>query len=157
MVALFMEISYFWWMVAWSNHCLVSTGAHPKVHLPGTWWQRANFIWFRHHVDLVDKLSYFILYATCVHSRWSSLLPPMDNATNLSSKDTSSVWCHWTPTLLMRNISLLHCFADDAHQPLTNSFLRHIQRPFAAPTLVCSHHDANLSLQKGTVEMTFLY
>lgn len=57
----------------------------------------------------------------------------------------------------MRNISLLHCFADDAHQPLTNSFLRHIQRPFAPPTLVCSHNDANLSLQKGTVEMAFLY
>ena len=56
----------------------------------------------------------------------------------------------------MRNISLMHCFADDAHQPLTNSFLRHIQRPFAPPTLV-SHHDANLSLQKGTVEMAFLY
>ena len=57
----------------------------------------------------------------------------------------------------MRNMSLLHCFADDAHQPLTNSFLRHIQRPFAPPTLVCSHNDANLSLQKGTVEMAFLY
>ncbi len=48
----------------------------------------------------------------------------------------------------MRNIPLVHCFADDAHQPLTNSFFRHIQRPFAPP---------NLSLQTVTVEMAFLY